>query len=141
MGGSEESSIHVTGEERLYLRKRMGFIRFALQYGYNVVVAFSFGESDLYRSLSIVREMNLFLVKRFGFILPIFAGCWFCPLLPRTDVELHTVFGKALSFPRIDEPSAEDIEKWHAIYMRELEALYEEHKAQFGYADRKLQIE
>jgi 2-acylglycerol O-acyltransferase 2 len=140
-GGSEECSIHVTGEEHLYLRKRMGFIKYALQYGYTVVVAFTFGESDLYRSLSIMRPINLFLVKRFGFILPLFAGCWFCPLLPRTDVELHTVVGKALSLPRIDEPSAEDIEKWHGIYMVELEALYEEHKAQFGYAGRKLYIE
>lgn len=63
----------------------------ALQYGYTVVIAFTFGESDLYRSLRVMRPLNLWLVKRFGFVLPIFAGCWWCPLLPRTDVQLHTV--------------------------------------------------
>ncbi|KAL1523791.1 hypothetical protein AB1Y20_018714 [Prymnesium parvum] len=140
-GGSEECSIHVTGEEHLYLKKRQGFIKYALQYGYMVVIAFNFGESDLYRSLSVMRRINLWLVKRFGFVLPVFAGCWFCPLLPRTDVELHTVLGKAIQFPRIDQPTSADIETWHAKYIQELRALYEAHKAQFGYAGRELQIE
>ncbi|KAL3916185.1 MAG: hypothetical protein SGPRY_006929 [Prymnesium sp.] len=90
-GGSEECAIHRTGEERLYLKKRQGFIKYALQYGYTVAIAYSFGESDLYRSLSWMRPLNLWLVKRFGFVLPIFSGCLFCPLLPRPDVELHTV--------------------------------------------------
>ena len=49
--------------------------------------------------------------------------------------------GKALHFPRIDEPKEADVNKWHAIYVKELEALYEEHKAQFGYGGRSLQIE
>ena len=140
-GGSEECSIHVTGEERLFLRKRAGFIKYALQYGYTLVIAFTFGESDLYRSLSVMRPLNLWLVERFGFVLPIFAGSWFCPLLPRTDVELHTVMGKALHLPRIDEPTKEDVDHWHAMYIKELEALYAEHKAQFGYGTRELQIE
>ena len=73
----------------------------ALQYGYTVVIAFTFGESDLYRSLSLMRPVNLFLVKRFGFVLPVFAGWPFLPLLPRTDVELHTV---SVSFARDRAP-------------------------------------
>ena len=74
-------------------------------------------------------------------MLPIFAGWPLCPLLPRTDVELHTVFGRALELPRIDEPSAEEVAAWHATYVRELTALYDEHKAQFGYGTRSLHIE
>ena len=57
---------------------------------------------------------------------------------PRRDVPLHTVFGKALVLPRLDDPTAEQVAEWHATYMRELEDLFESHKAQFGYADRKL---
>ena len=92
-GGSEECAIHVTGDERLYLRRRAGFIKYGLQYGYTLVIAFTFGESDLYSSLSLMRPLNLWLVKRFGFVLPVFAGSWFCPLLPRPDVALNTVPG------------------------------------------------
>ena len=137
-GGSEEVAIHQPGRENLYLKKRAGFLKYALQHGYTVVIAFTFGESDLYSSLSALRPLNLWLVKRFGFVLPVFCGSWFFPLLPRRDVPLHTVFGKALVLPRLDDPTAEQVAEWHATYMRELEDLYESHKAQFGYADRKL---
>lgn len=102
------------------------------------MIAFTFGESDLYRSLSLLRPLNLWLVKKFGFVLPVFAGCWWCPLLPRRNVPLNTVMGRALHLPRIADPTPEQVAEWHATYMRELEALFEEHKMQFGYGDRKL---
>ena len=137
-GGSEEVALHETGQENIYLKKRAGFLKYALQHGYTLVIAFNFGESDLYSSVKAVRPLNLWLVKNFGFVLPIFWGCWYYPLLPRRDVPLHTVLGKALHLPKIDEPTNEEVNEWHAIYMRELEALFERHKAQFGYAERKL---
>jgi Diacylglycerol acyltransferase len=31
-----------------------------------------------------------------------------------------TVFGKSLQLPKIEHPTQEDIDKWHAIYMEEL---------------------
>ena len=139
-GGSEECAHHVTGEERIFLKTRAGFIKYALRYGYCVVIAFSFGEGDMYRSLSLMRPLNLWLVKRFGFVLPVFCGCALCPLLPRADVELHTVFGKAIQLPRIEDPTREDVEKHHMIYIAALRKLYDEHKEQFGYGERELQI-
>jgi len=137
-GGSEEVAIHQPGRENIYLKKRAGFLKYALQEGYTVVIAFTFGESDLYSSLSLLRPLNLALVRRFGFVLPLFWGTWFCPLLPRRDVALNTVFGDALELPRIPEPTAEQVAQYHEQYMAALEAVFEEHKAQFGYADRKL---
>jgi len=102
------------------------------------VIAFTFGESDLYSSVKAVRPLNLWLVRKFGFVLPIFWGFWLFPLLPRRDVPLHTVMGKSLQLPRIPEPSPEQVDEWHRIYMQELEALFERHKEQFGYGDRKI---
>mmetsp|Transcript_95143 Transcript_95143/g.307224 ORF Transcript_95143/g.307224 Transcript_95143/m.307224 type:complete len:339 (-) Transcript_95143:220-1236(-) len=139
-GGSEEVAIHQPGRENLFIKKRAGFLKYALQHGYTVVIGFTFGESDLYSSLSAVRPLNLWLVRRFGFVLPVFWGSRLLPLLPRGDVALNTVFGKALRLPRIEEPTAEQVQEWHARYVRELEALFEEHKAQFGYADRTLTL-
>jgi len=139
-GGSEEVAIHQAGAENIYLLKRAGFIKYALQYGTTLVIAFTFGESDLYSSVGLVRSFNLWLVKRFGFVLPIFAGHWLFPLLPRSDVALNTVLGKVLKLPRIAEPTSEEVTKWQKIYIAELEALFEEHKEQFGYSDRKLKF-
>jgi hypothetical protein len=88
-----------------------------------------------------MRPLNLWLVKRFGFVLPIFWGSWFLPLLPSRRVDgLHTVFGKALQLPRIDDPTPEQVAEWHSTYISELLALFERHKAQFGYQDRTLQL-
>jgi len=82
-GGSEEVALHEAGRENLYLRKRAGFLKYALQAGYTIVIAFTFGESDLYSSVKAVRPLNLWLVRKFGFVLPIFWGFWLFPLLPR----------------------------------------------------------
>ena len=137
-GGSEEVALHETGKENLYLRKRAGFLKYALQHGYTLVIGFTFGESDLYSSVKAIRPLNLWLVKTFGFVLPIFWGSWFYPLLPRRDVPLNTVLGKAIHLPTIQEPTPEEVAHWHEIYMAELEALFERHKSQFGYADRQI---
>jgi hypothetical protein len=139
-GGSEEVAIHQPGRENIYLKHRAGFLKYALQHGYTIVIAFTFGESDLYSSVSLVRPLNLWLVKNFGFVLPIFWGSWFYPLLPNRHVPLHTVMGKAMELPRIDDPTPEQVNEWHAKYMAELEALFERHKAQFGYEKRKLEF-
>ena len=82
----------------------------------------------------------MWLVKRFGFVLPLFAGHWLCPLLPRSDVSLNTVLGKAIHLPQIDEPTKEDVDTWHAVYIEELEKVYDEHKSQFGFGDRNLKL-
>lgn len=46
-GGSEEVALHCHGQENLFIRKRAGFLKYALQHGYTVVIAYTFGESDL----------------------------------------------------------------------------------------------
>ena len=38
-----------TGQEVMYLRKRLGFVRLALKHGVPLVPAFAFGQSDAYR--------------------------------------------------------------------------------------------
>jgi len=140
VGGSEEVAVHIGGRERLFLANRAGFLKYAMQFGYKVVVAYNFGESDLYQNLSGMRSLNMWLVKRFGFVLPIFWGRWWCPILPRGDIELNTVFGEMLQLPKIEDPSPEDVATWHENYKAAVERVFETHKHRFGYGDRKIEI-
>eukprot|EP00928_Gymnodinium_smaydae_P054683 TRINITY_DN38414_c0_g1_i1.p1 TRINITY_DN38414_c0_g1~~TRINITY_DN38414_c0_g1_i1.p1 ORF type:complete len:356 (-),score=51.67 TRINITY_DN38414_c0_g1_i1:152-1171(-) len=140
VGGSEEVAIQVSGRERLYLKHRAGFLKYALQFGCKVVVAYNFGESDLYANASCFRTINLWLVKKFGFVLPIFYGRWWFPILPRGDVPLNTVYGAVLELPRIDEPTPEQVAEWHQKYIDAVTAVFDTHKARFGYGSRKLEI-
>jgi 2-acylglycerol O-acyltransferase 2 len=54
-------------------------------------------------------------------------GAWFCPMLPRPNKELHVVVGVPLQLPKISQPSAEDVEKWHGKYTAQLHELYQRH--------------
>ncbi|CAM9488198.1 unnamed protein product, partial [Heterosigma akashiwo] len=45
-GGFEEATISKLGAQRVYLKKRKGFVKYALKYGYALVPVYTFGESD-----------------------------------------------------------------------------------------------
>lgn len=44
-GGFEEATLNTTKENRLYLKKRKGFMKYALKYGYKIYPSFVFGEN------------------------------------------------------------------------------------------------
>lgn len=140
-GGMEEVALNTHGQDRVYLSKRAGFIKYALQYGYLVQPAYTFGESDLYQSMTTGASLRLWAQEHFGFIIPIFWGPYaVMPWLPRSDVALHTVLGAPLQLPHIAEPTVEQVNKYHHLYIDALTELFETHKGQFGYGDRKLQV-
>jgi len=138
-GGIEEIAIHEHGKENVYIKTRVGFIKYGLEYGYKIIVVYTFGESDQYHSITILQSMNLWLIKSFGFALPAFWGRAFNPLLPKGG-GLHSVVGEAIQLPKIANPSKEDVAKWHGVYVDALVRLFDRYKGDFGYGSRKLQI-
>jgi len=73
----------------------------------------------------------------FGFVLPIFWGKTFFPLLPRGG-GLNTIYGRVIHLPTIHDPTFEDLVKWHALYVEELKSMFDEYKVKFGFGDREL---
>ena len=47
-GGNTECRLMKHGQETMYLRKRLGFVRLAMNHGAPLVPAFAFGQSDTY---------------------------------------------------------------------------------------------
>eukprot|EP00611_Tribonema_gayanum_P019149 TRINITY_DN325_c0_g3_i4.p1 TRINITY_DN325_c0_g3~~TRINITY_DN325_c0_g3_i4.p1 ORF type:complete len:351 (-),score=64.56 TRINITY_DN325_c0_g3_i4:234-1286(-) len=129
-GGLEEATISCKGKDRVYLKARKGFIKYALEFGYTIVPVYCFGECDTYHNLQGLWRLRLWLnsLKMPGVC---FWGTWWCPLLPIPS-NINTVFGKPFRVPQIDHPTPEDINKWHALYVQELKALYDRHKHQFA---------
>ncbi|CAH0518645.1 unnamed protein product [Peronospora belbahrii] len=43
-GGFQVATLYQRGKHRVYIQKRFGFIKLALQHGYNIYPAYTFGE-------------------------------------------------------------------------------------------------
>mmetsp|Transcript_16975 Transcript_16975/g.39180 ORF Transcript_16975/g.39180 Transcript_16975/m.39180 type:complete len:432 (+) Transcript_16975:54-1349(+) len=140
-GGMEEVALYTKGRERVFLKKRAGFIKYALQHGYLVQPAYTFGECDLYTSLTAGASGRLWMLRNLGFVVPVFWGPhWWAPWLPRADVPLHTVVGEPLQLPCIPAPTKEDVAHWHGKYIECLTLIFETHKGRFGYQSRSLEV-
>jgi hypothetical protein len=126
-GGFEEATISEYGVDRVYLRNRTGFIKYALQYGYCVFPVYTFGECRTFHNVPGCWALRLWL-NRFSLPAVLPWGRAWCPVLPRPDARLHTVVGAGLPFPKIEHPSAADVAEYHARYTQALVALFDRHK-------------
>lgn len=135
-GGFEEASITTPGRETVYVQKRTGFIKLALQYGYTLHPVYSFGENELFHNF-VPESLPFswrFAVNRFKIPIVLPWGRWWCPLMPKQNACLHTVVGRPIPCPRI---RAEDITKklvleYQKKYVAELLRLFDEHKGKVG---------
>lgn len=140
-GGEQEQIRTVEGKEEVFLQKRMGFIKLALEQNAAVVPCYAFGCVDLYSTYT-----NLFfkprewLRKTLGVCIPMYRGALgFLPL--RKPV--HLVLGAPLELPPLTkpgQPTEEEVQMAHGKYVEALKNLYDEEKHRFGHADRELTI-
>ncbi len=167
--GGEAEQIRTTyGKEKVYLSNRKGFIKLAMRKGVPVVPMYVFGSSDAYytfhddddKSRSKKFDWTFYdlrhkLMKNFGVCIMICTGLWWsylCPLPKKTTI----VFGKPIYFQPASnssqstsadatisigfEPSAEELDQGHALFVKELTALFDAHKTELGYGDRTLEV-
>ncbi|GMF56785.1 unnamed protein product [Phytophthora fragariaefolia] len=130
-GGFEEATLYRRGKHRVYIKKRVGFIKMALQYGYKVHPVYTFGEEYAYHAFPSLLQLRLKLNE---YKLPgvVFFGRLNCCYLPRPDVDLITVVGKPLMLPHIENPTREDVKKYHDQYIEALQSLFDRYKSVYA---------
>lgn len=112
-------------EERLYLQKRKGFVKFALQSGTDIVPLYLFGNSSV---LSVLSTGTLASISRkIQASVTYFWGQWGMPF-PRSGHKCMSVLGRPLGMPKIEEPTQEDIDKWHTMWLDEVRRIYEKYQ-------------
>ncbi|KAL4497059.1 hypothetical protein ABPG72_002215 [Tetrahymena utriculariae] len=128
-GGFEEATISSSTKDKVFIKNRKGFIKFALRYGYNVHPVYIFGENKMFEYFEKFEEFRLLMnkVKLVGLIFWSRLG-----LLPEPRLKVNTVVGKAIKLPQIAEPTAQDVDKYHTIYIEELQRIFDENKIKFG---------
>ncbi|MDP2438913.1 MAG: hypothetical protein Q8P67_24470, partial [archaeon] len=118
------------------------------QHGAALVPVLSFGENDLFAQVpnpkgSGIRGFQERVKSLFGFSPPVFHGRgvfnYAFGLLPfRRPV--HTVLGRPIDCPKVEMPSQELIDDYHARYLAGIRALYEAHKERY-FCDRVAELE
>lgn len=125
-GAWHEATIHTPSADRIWIRKRRGFVKYALQYGYSITPTYCFGEKLTYFNPQGCYKFRFWLNDRKIMAIVPF-GQWWLPLMPRS-CKLHVVIGEPLILPMIPNPTHTDVEKWHAAYIRAVEGIFNRHK-------------
>ena len=130
-GGFNSAALFKRNHHRCYVRKRKGFVKYALQYGYTLRPCYTFGEELTYRTFNFFEGFRMKLADRN--IPPVlFIGNIFAPLMPLNNINLVTVCGEPLVLPHIINPSKQDIDEWHGKYVSSLQDLFDKHKATYA---------
>jgi 1-acyl-sn-glycerol-3-phosphate acyltransferase len=140
-GGQAEQMYTQYGRERVYLKRRKGFLKLCLKYEIPVVPAYVFGVSDYYFTSAKLFGLRMWLVQNLGIALPLCWGRYGLPICPR-PVDTTLVFDKPLylSCQNPSNPSEDEVDKAHLQFCQALEKLFDTHKERLGYGDRKLEI-
>ncbi|KAM3147411.1 hypothetical protein pb186bvf_000662 [Paramecium bursaria] len=128
-GGFEEATMTSQKENRLFLKQRKGFIKYALRYGATVYPLFTFGENSLFQTFDKFMNFRLWLnkIKMPGTIF------WSRFLsIPEPHNSVVTVCGQGLKCPKIENPTIEDIEKYHQEYIKLVQQLYEKYSPKYA---------
>lgn len=89
-GGFEEATLTSNKVSRIFIKRRKGFIKLALQYGYKIYPGFIFGESQTFAVFERALKFRLFLNK---FKMP---GVLFFSkygIFPNPNIRMNTVLG------------------------------------------------
>mmetsp|Transcript_7516 Transcript_7516/g.11358 ORF Transcript_7516/g.11358 Transcript_7516/m.11358 type:complete len:336 (-) Transcript_7516:24-1031(-) len=143
-GGVQEMTLMDPGKPNeivLFLAKRKGFVKLALEKGNPIVPCFSFNLQGTYGYFVPRGKFINALARTIGFLPLIFWGRFGIPLGIPKPQKMHVVIGKPIEIPcEGSNPSPESVDKYHAIYLKELQELFERHKHDEGYGDKTLKI-
>jgi hypothetical protein len=140
-GGFEEATLSSLTQDRVFIKKRTGFIRLCLQHGVAVRPVYVFGEKGLYWNVQGNFEQRL-AVNRYGVPAVFTWGHPLFPFVPKNTVDLMICVGAPLVLPKIENPTKEDVQKWHANYVVALTGIFEEYKeTAYGPAGKTTKLE
>ncbi|MDP2435781.1 MAG: hypothetical protein Q8P67_08575 [archaeon] len=126
-GGATEALYSAPDSDTLVLKKRLGFVRLALQHGASIVPVFSFNETNTFAQFSssnaLLNRLKAQFQAIFGISLPLIKNIIPC------RVPVTSVCGEPLHLPRIEQPSDDETRRYLDLYIAKLQALYEQHKS------------
>jgi 2-acylglycerol O-acyltransferase 2 len=138
-GGAAEALYTQPGKMALYLHRRQGFVRLAMETNTPLIPCLGFGENDIFDTLvttksdtgwkGLVWSLQQAFLKATGISPPIITNP-----IPR-PVTLSVVVGTPLVMD-----ATKSVKENHSRYVQELTQLYDRHAAKVGFGDIPLEI-
>jgi diacylglycerol O-acyltransferase 2, plant len=143
-GGLQECLYMQRGCENIYLRKRMGFVRLAIEAGAPLVPVFAFGQTDIFYYWRPFLDWPQTSLVSFSMWQSMCRKVFHCvPLIvwpfPR-HVRQYIVVGRPISVPKIEAPDDEVVTEYLNYFIAEMERLFYNHRDAAGYGDTNLVI-
>lgn len=125
----------------LFMKSRKGLTKLALTEGVKLIPSMTFGSHKLYDYWVPKSEWLVNIGRKIGFLPMIFFGIGGLPFTQAKPCPLTVVVGKPIDVPKTENPSDEEINKYHNMLLLAMEELYEKHKLANGMNDIRLVIE
>mmetsp|Transcript_82628 Transcript_82628/g.164077 ORF Transcript_82628/g.164077 Transcript_82628/m.164077 type:complete len:338 (-) Transcript_82628:214-1227(-) len=137
VGGMLELFFSNPQTEVVFLTGRKGFIKLALREGADVIPIYMFGNTTVLYALT--WGPLAALSRKLGVSVTFFWGRFGLPV--PSPVKLVYARGRPVGLPHIPNPTAEDVDKWHAVYCEKLKQLFDTYKGKNpDYKDKQLII-
>eukprot|EP00850_Spirogloea_muscicola_P010383 SM000061S19210 [mRNA] locus=s61:94751:96513:- [translate_table: standard] len=137
-GGVQECLYMKHGEEVVFLKQRLGFVKLAMQAGAPLVPCFCFGQTGTYRWWRPSGTWYNQLSRQIGFAPMAFWGMFGTPVPYPSP--MYVVVGRPITVPRCEHPSREQVAEVHATFVTAMEQLFERHKVAAGFPDMHLRV-
>lgn len=121
-GGQTDMALYEHEEHHTYLSDRKGFIKYALQHNYKLQPCYIFSESSTFSTYNpFSKRLRLKMLSTRNYILNSLIyfttfGIGSYPFVP-CDTNQMTAFGDIIQLPLISNPTNEEIDHWHRLYV------------------------
>lgn len=129
------SELMRTNEEKeiIYIKKRKGIFKIALEEGINIIPTFTFGQSLMYKQSM---KMKIPFINSYFCL---YFGKYFTTI--PFMVPILNIIGKPIKVNKINNPSDNDINILREKYIIEIKKLYESYKITYNMQNRILEIQ
>jgi len=137
-GGVQECLYMERGREVVYLKKRFGFVKVAIEAGSPIVPMFCFGQTNSYSWWKPTGQWYSQLSRAIGFTPLVYWGRYGLPIPFRTPMTY--VIGRPIEVTKNAKATREEVAAVLNQYIEAVRVLYEKHKTAAGFNDITLQI-
>lgn len=136
VGGVAEGMLSEPGTNKVVIKDRKGFVKIALKSGSPLVPVYTFGENDIYDQFrgKTLQKIQNFVRKWLGIPPIMMKGRGLFQLsfgiLPHRK-PITTVVGKPITLPKCENPTQEQVNEYHSIFVSELKQLFDTYKEKY----------